>query len=299
MTLQEIRYFCVTAEVLHYTKAANLLYISQPSLSYALSKLEKELGMPLFEKRGKQVSLTKYGEAFLPYAKRALSELSDGIDRINSLNRPEAGIVSLGYINSTSFTVLPEFVNKFYADQERQQIAFRFQQGMAGELIEQLLNGDLDLLIAGVTGRPDIKAIDYLPIFNQDLYLVVPEKHKLAGRSSVDLSDLAGENFISIRHESVIYHQLESQFKKADVTPHMVYEADEYSSIAASVATGAGVAIMPRLPMLSSFNIRLIPFMDASMKQEVCIMRSNTHEMSESIKSVWKFAESLSSSMNG
>ena len=298
MTLQEIRYFCVTAEVLHYTKAANLLYISQPSLSYALSKLEKELGMPLFEKRGKQVSLTKYGEAFLPYAKRALSELSDGIDRINSLNRPEAGIVSLGYINSTSFTVLPEFVNKFYADQERQQIAFRFQQGMAGELIEQLINGDLDLLIAGVTGKPDIKSIDYLPIFSQDLYLVVPEKHKLADRTAVDLSDLAGENFISIRHESVIYHQLESQFKKADVTPHMVYEADEYSSIAASVATGAGVAIMPRLPMLSSFNIRLIPFMDASMKQEVCIMRSNTQEMSEAIKSVWKFAEILSNSMN-
>ncbi len=85
MTLQEIRYFCVTADVLHYTKAANLLYISQPSLSYALGKLEKELGVRLFEKRGKQVSLTKYGEAFLPYAKRALSELSDGIDRIKSL----------------------------------------------------------------------------------------------------------------------------------------------------------------------------------------------------------------------
>ena len=53
MTLQQLRYFCVTAEVLHYTRAADLLYISQPSLSYALSKLEKELNMPLFEKRGK------------------------------------------------------------------------------------------------------------------------------------------------------------------------------------------------------------------------------------------------------
>lgn len=297
MTLQEIRYFCVTAEVLHYTKAANLLYISQPSLSYALGKLEKELGMPLFEKHGKQVSLTKYGEAFLPYAKRALNELSTGIEHINSLNLPETGIVSLGYINSISFTVLPEFVNKFYVDQGSQQIAFRFRQGMAGELIEQLLNGNLDLLIAGVTGRPDISSIDYLPIYTQDLYLVVPEKHPLASRTSVELSDLTDESFISIRHESVIYHQLESQFKKAGFIPHMVYEADEYSSIAASVATGAGVAIMPRLPLLDSFNIRLIPFKDASMKQVVCIMRSKTQEMSESIKSVWRFAESLSYSM--
>lgn len=297
MTLQEIRYFCVTAEVLHYTKAANLLYISQPSLSYALSKLEKELGVHLFEKRGKQVSLTKYGEAFLPYAKRALNELSDGIDRINSIDQPETGIVSLGYINSTSFTVLPEFVNKFYSNQKIQQIAFRFQQGMAAELIERLLSGDLDLLIAGVTGKPDIDAIDYLPIYSNALYLVVPENHPLTSRLSVDLSDLAGENFISIRHESVIYHQLESKFKKADVTPHTVYEADEYSSIAASVATGAGVAIMPRLPMLSSFNIRIIPFKDASMKQEVSIMRNNKREMTSAIRSVWEFAESLSTSI--
>ena len=297
MTLQEIRYFCVTADVLHYTKAANLLYISQPSLSYALAKLEKELGMPLFKKRGKQVSLTKYGEAFLPYAKRALSELSDGIERLNSLDQPETGIVSLGYINSISFTVLPEFVNKFYQDQASQKIAFRFQQGMAEELIEQLLSGNLDLLIAGVTGKPDIASIDYLTIYNQDLYLVVPAKHELSSRPSVELADLAGENFISIRHESVIYHQLESQFKKADVAPHTVYEADEYSSIAASVATGAGVAIMPRLPMLSSFNIRLIPFTDSSMKQEVCIMRRSKQDMSNSINAVWKFAESLSASL--
>ena len=298
MTLQEIRYFCVTADVLHYTKAANLLYISQPSLSYALAKLEKELGVALFKKRGKQVSLTKYGEAFLPYAKRALNELSDGIDRINSLNQPETGIVSLGYINSTSFTVLPEFVNKFYTDQQSQKIAFRFQQGMAEELIEQLLSGTLDLMIAGVTGKPDIASIDYLPIYSSDLYLVVPGNHPLASRSSVELSDLAGENFISIRHESVIYHQLETEFKKADVAPRTVYEADEYSSIAASVATGAGVAIMPRLPVLASFNIRLVPFADSSMKQEVCIMRSNRQEMTNAIKMVWNFAESLSSSIN-
>ena len=148
MTLQEIRYFCVTAEVLHYTRAANLLYISQPSLSYAIAKLEKELGVPLFEKRGKQVSLSKYGEVFLPYAKAVLRELSEGMEQLNALRQPAAGIVNLGYIYSVSFSVLPEFVNKFYEHQGSKQIGFRFQQGMAGELIEQLLNGSLDLLIA-------------------------------------------------------------------------------------------------------------------------------------------------------
>jgi hypothetical protein len=98
MTLQELRYFCVTAEVLHYTRAANLLYISQPSLSYAIGKLEKELGVPLFEKNGKKVSLTKYGKEFFPYAKRALSEVSNGIDHLQEMQQPTAGIINLGYI---------------------------------------------------------------------------------------------------------------------------------------------------------------------------------------------------------
>ena len=87
MTLQELRYFCVTADVLHYTRAANLLYISQPSLSYAIGKLEKELGVPLFEKNGKKVSLTKYGKEFFPYAKRALSEVSNGIDHLQEMQQ--------------------------------------------------------------------------------------------------------------------------------------------------------------------------------------------------------------------
>lgn len=293
MTLQEIRYFCVTAEVLHYTRAANLLYISQPSLSYAIAKLEKELGVPLFEKRGKQVSLSKYGEAFLPYAKAVLRELSEGMEQLNALRQPAAGIVNLGYIYSVSFSVLPEFVNKFYEHQGSKQIGFRFQQGMAGELIEQLLNGSLDLLIAGVTDKPDIASIDFLPIYSQELFLAVPADHPLSDRASVQLGDLAGENFISINHDTVIYHQLESKFKKADITPNTVFEADEYSSIAASVATGAGIAIMPRLPILETFNIKMIPFSDTSMSRDVCIIRSNSKEMSEPLRSIWSFAEQL------
>lgn len=293
MTLQEIRYFCVTAEVLHYTKAANLLYISQPSLSYAIGKLEKDLGVPLFEKHGKQVSLSKYGEAFLPFAQSVLRELSEGMNRLNELKQPAAGIVNLGYIYSVSFSVLPEFVNKFYDYQGSHQIGFRFQQGMAGELLEQLFNGSLDILIAGMTDQPDIESIEFLPIYRQELFLAVPPNHPLASSTSVSLGDLAGESFISINHDTVIYHQLEDRFKKADIAPNTVFEADEYSSIAASVATGAGVAIMPILPILETFNVKMIPFSDTNMSRRVCLIRNKSKEMSEPLRDIWAFAEQL------
>ncbi|MBR0308906.1 MAG: LysR family transcriptional regulator [Mogibacterium sp.] len=291
MTLQELRYFCVTAEVLHYTRAAELLYISQPSLSYSLAKLERELDVPLFEKHGKKITLTKYGAEFLPYAKRALGEVSQGLGRLQELKLPSAGIINLGYIYSVSFSVLPEFVNKYYISQGSEQNAFRFHQGMAGALMEKLLNGSMDLLIAGET---DISSVESIPIYRQELVLAVPASHRLAKRTSVSLSDLSEENFISINHDAVIYHQLESKFRNAEITPNTILEADEYSSIAASVTTGAGVAITPRLPILDNFNIKLIPFSDQSMTRDVCIIRSASYEMSPAVKSVWDFAKQLS-----
>ncbi len=291
MTLQEIRYFCVTAEVLHYTRASRLLYISQPSLSYAISKLEKELGVPLFEKDGKKVTLSKYGEEFLPYAKRALAEINEGVDHLSEMKVPSSGGVSMGYIYSVSFSALPEFVNRFYMHQGSEQVAFRFRQGKAGELIEQLLNGSLDLLIAG---RSDLASIDCTPIYRQELFLIVPATHPLADAESVTLPDIAGEIFISLNHETLTQRQLEREFKKAAFEPNTIIEADEYSSIAASVSMGAGVAIMPILPILDSFNVRKIPFADGSMYRDICVLRSSFHEMSPEVKSVWNHAKNIS-----
>ena len=296
MTLQELRYFCVTAEVLHYTRASRLLYISQPSLSYAVSKLEQELGVPLFEKNGKKVTLTKYGEAFLPYAKRALAELSEGTERLREMKVPSTAGVSMGYIYSVSFSALPEFVNRFYTHQGNERIAFRFRQGKAGELIEHLLNGTLDLLIAG---KPDLASIDYIPIYRQELYLIVPSTHRLADAEAVTLSDIAGEYFISLNHETLTYHQLEKEFKKAEFEPNTIIEADEYSSIAASVSTGAGVAIMPILPILDSFNVKKIPFADSFMYRDICVLRSSSREMSPEVQSVWDLAEHISYEAEG
>ena len=291
MTLQELRYFCVTAEVLHYTRASRLLYISQPSLSYAINKLEQELGVPLFEKNGKRVSLTKYGEEFLPYAKRALAELSEGTEHLREMKVPSSGEISMGYLYSVSFSALPDFVNRFYRHQGNEQTAFRFRQGKAGELIEQLLNGRLDFLIAE---RPDMASIDCIPVYRQELYLIVPAAHRLADADPVTLADIEGERFISLNHETLSYHKLEKEFKRFEFEPNTIIEADEYSSIAASVSTGAGVAIMPILPILDSFNVRKVPFADSSMYRDICLLRSSSHEMSAAAKSVWDLAKQIS-----
>ena len=297
MTLQQLRYFCVTAEVLHYTRAAELLYISQPSLSYSLSKLEKELNTPLFEKHGRQIALTSFGAEFLPYAKRALNELSSGLERLRTLRTPDAGIISLGYIYSVSFSVLPAFVDRFYANTDSYQAAFRFHQGMAGTLIEQLLNGTLDLVLAG---RTDIDSIEHVTVASQELYLAVPLSHRLAGSERVTLSEIAGEQFVSITHDAIVYRELAGKFRKAGFSPNIVFEADEYSSIAASVTTGAGVAIMPKLPILDNFNLRMIPFDPCEqMTRDICLLRHRPNPMPPAVQAVWDFALDISRTSPG
>ena len=295
MTLQQLRYFCVMAEVLHYTHAADLLYISQPSLSYSLSKLEEELEIPLFEKQGKRVTLTKYGEEFLPYAKRALAELARGQEHLKELNSSAMEIVSLGFIYSSSFSILPNFVEKYFEHIGSRDTHFRFHQGMTGGLIEQLLNGTIDLMIAG---DPGIDSLEGISIAKQELFLAVPSSHHLAGRKSVTLKDIADERFISITHDAQIYRHLADKFKSANFTPNIVFEADEYSSMAASVRTGAGIAIMPRLPMMEDINLKLLPFSDKSMSRDIYLLRYSLHTMSSAVQRVWEFAAATSPLLN-
>lgn len=290
MTLQQLRYFCVMTEVLHYTKAANMLYVSQPSLSYSLSKLEEELGVPLFEKTGKQTRLTKFGTAFLPYAKNALHELSRGEAVLMEMAGAISGTVSLGYIYSVGFQLMPRVVEKFFEHRGDREITFRFQQGMTRVLLDELMEGSLDILLSA---EPDIEGVDFIPIHQQEVFLAVHENHPLASRASVKLDDLAGEKLISINHNAILYRQLENHFREHEMQPQIIFEVDECSSIAAFVAAQAGVAIIPHLPVAESYPIKLLPFEGPKLQREIGLIKCKNRFMTPSVQCFWEYAEKL------
>lgn len=98
MNLSQLQYFRVLAQEEHYTRAAQMLSITQPSLSHAISQLEQELGTRLFEKKGRNVVLTRYGKMFLPYVEESLKVLNEGVQRIQEVNGSRHGIIHLAYI---------------------------------------------------------------------------------------------------------------------------------------------------------------------------------------------------------
>ncbi|MDW7670615.1 MAG: LysR family transcriptional regulator [Bacillota bacterium] len=271
MTLQQLRYFTKMAGILHYTQAAEQLNVSQPSLSYALSELSKELGVPLFKKKGKKISLTEFGEAFLPYVESALGILDQGEAQLAIMNQPTEGIINLGYIYSVSFDAIPHLIDEFYIHQGNRNIHFTFQVNMTNTLIEKLMDCTLDVVMAP---QPEVVAegIEAIPVFQQELYLMVYNDHPLATRTSVTFDDFKDEKFVMINKKTDLYVQTEALFKKHNLVPDTAFKVDECNSMAAFVGSQLGVAIMPQIPSLDNYKVTAIPFEGRPWSRTICLL---------------------------
>ena len=271
MTLQQLRYFIEMANTLHYTKAAEQLNISQPSLSYAISQLSITLGVPLFMKEGMQISLTEYGKAFLPYAESALNILSQGEMQLDKMHNPSTGNISLGYIYTVSFDSIPQLIEEFYNYMGNRNINFSFQVNMTNLLIKKLLEGKLDVVMApyNEAANEPIKAI---PIFEQELFLIVYNGHSLSNRTSITVEELRDEKFIMINKATDLYLQTANLFKHYNIKPNVFFEVDECNSMASFVGAQLGIAIMPIIPSLVNYKVTAIPFKDKIAKRTVSIL---------------------------
>jgi DNA-binding transcriptional LysR family regulator len=284
MTLQQLRYFIETAHTLHYTKAAEQLNISQPSLSYAIAQLSKRLGVPLFKKEGIKVSLTEYGEAFLPYAESALNILIQGESQLNRMYNPSGGNINLGYIYSVSFDAIPRLIDDFYVYQGNRNINFNFQVNTTNLLIKKLIEGALDLVMAPSTEIVS-GCIESIPVFEQELYLVVYNNHPLASHTSVTIDDFKNEKFIMIKKETDLFLQTDSIFKKYNIIPNIFFEVDECNSMASFVGAQLGIAIMPKIPSLDSYKITAIPFEGRTVNRTISLLWNNGIKHTPALKS--------------
>lgn len=170
MNLSQLNYFKKLAEVLHYTRAAQELFITQPTLSGAISSLEKELGAPLFERNRRSVLLTPYGEVFYEYVCLALRAIDDGVAAVSARSSASFGTVNLG----TTFTTQDHYLSSLIRDFEEafdKRVIVKVSQGFTNYLTEQLHRGTLDVAFCGKRdNEPDIA---YFPVKHCELALYV------------------------------------------------------------------------------------------------------------------------------
>ena len=171
MNLLHLRYFVELAHTQHYTRAAEQLCITQPSLSHAIAQMEGELGVPLFEKRGRNVALTHFGEQFLTCAQQTLDTLDDGVDALRRVGRGE-GVIRLGLLRTLGVDFVPGLASRFLAANPEKNIRFTFHTGVTSQLLEGLQAHRYDLVFSS-RPAPEM-GFTSIPVEQQDLVLIVP-----------------------------------------------------------------------------------------------------------------------------
>ena len=250
MTLQQLRYFQVLAKIEHYTKASQALFITQPSLSYAMTELEKELDVRLFDRRGKKISLSAHGQTFLKYVNGSLSMLDEGVETVR-LSGPLHGKLTLGYISSLSSTFLPDVLTSFYKDPANGKITFNFVQNLNNALIDSLKEGHIDLAFC-----PDpSKDVCHMPVHRQELILVVPRDHRCAKLSEVDLNEVKDEPFILTNRKSGLRRMIGNLFREMKIRPKVAFEAEDCNVAITFVSLNYGLSIIPATPTLGNPDV--------------------------------------------
>lgn len=255
MTLLQLKYFVTLSRVLHYTRAAQELNISQPSLSYAMNELELELGAKLFRRENRKVELTVYGERFLPFVKQALATIEEGSETVRRLSSVEPETVRLGYVPSLASSLVPTIINDLYGQSGGEQITFRFTEDGSHEVLQELKSGALDLCISMVREE----WTDSVPILYQRMYLAVAAGHPLASREAVSVEDFIREPQILLDRQSSLRAMLDEEFARCDAVPRIAFEVRECNTALQYAALGLGVTVVPYVPALDDERLSAVP----------------------------------------
>nr|WP_155828426.1 LysR substrate-binding domain-containing protein [Gordonia polyisoprenivorans] len=237
----EIEWFITIAEAENLTAAGERLAVSQPTLSRFVGRLEREVGVALFDRHGRRLALNAYGRVYLERARRAHAQLDAARREIDDMRRPTRGVVRLAFLHSFGISLVPQLIRAF---RERNPGAgFTLAQDSVATVVEHIETGDADLAI--VAPRPMRTDMAWQPIAQQNLALVVPRGHRFAGRTSIGLAEAADEEFIVMQHGFGMRRIFDELCASADITPTITFESAELATIAGLVGAGLGVGVVP------------------------------------------------------
>ncbi len=205
MEIRHLRYFCVLAEQLHFTKAALLLNVAQPALSHQIKQLEDELGTRLVERTNRRVRLTPAGEVFLGRATGILEQIDQAARETARIGQGDAGSLVIGVVSTAVCSLLPELLRSFR--RESPNITIDIREMEPGEQVEALRKEAIDIGILFLSIQDP--ALDSLLVSRERLIVALPTGHRAALQEKVRLRDLVDETFLIPRQQPVPgFHEL-------------------------------------------------------------------------------------------
>lgn len=273
MDFTSLQYFVLVAKFENMSRAAERLHITQPALSKSISLLEDNLGVALFDRNGRAIKLNRYGKFFLERAESILKEYSMAKEDLLNLVSPGQGVVSIGFMHTLGLEVIPQLmaaVQKVYP-----QMKIQLTQSSSSSILNKLEGGELDLCL--VSSLETDKDLVWEKLWEEELFLIVPENHPLAYANKASLKDFAFEPFISIKKGNTLRKSVDDLYKQEGYQLNIAFEGEEVHTVTGLVESGLGVSLIPYIKGLEQYKIRLLEVNAPNCRREIGLAYKKRH----------------------
>ena len=246
MQIRQLEYFVAAADYLNFTKTAKQFHISQTAITLQIKALEEEIGVSLFHRTNRRVSMTPAGRTFLEDAKAILNRTRDAMERAKRADTVFTGNLNIGFIKGFEKTNLSDLIADFHI--QYPNINFSFTRENVAELYDGLLDNSLDIVFNLQYSTDNLENMDYVVIKNYPLYAVVPASHPLSHRSMIRRCELKGYPLVDIKRNDTLYGEnatITKKFTEAGFLPKISYTSNDIETTILAVAAGFGYALLP------------------------------------------------------
>jgi DNA-binding transcriptional LysR family regulator len=297
MEIHQVRYFLAVCEHLSFTQAARQCHVTQPSLTRAIQHLEKEFGGYLFDRRRSKVRLTELGKIVQPYLQEAWEQAQAAKKEARDYAAKAPTQLNLAIMCTIAPGLLIQMFARFR--NSRPDIKLDLIDGTAQSIEEQLIGSKAE---AAIYCRPD-RALDprlnYLPLFREQMMIVLPIEHRLAARETIEIGDLAGERYVQ-RSFCEFNDMVDRVFDDRGIDCETVYRSDRDDWVLAMIASGFGFGFFPKYS-ISNAAVVARPLVNPEFWREVSLTTVKGRPYSravgalvhEAMRSAWLDEEAL------
>ena len=269
--LRHLTYFLAVAQELHFRKAAEKLFISQPGLSRQIKQMEDELGVTLFERHNRKVVLTKVGEYLKEEFTNQLNTLSHTLENAKLMQTGKKGALKIGYVGSAMQDVIPNLLLSF--EKNHPDILFNLKEIDNQKQIEDLLSFTLDVGFVRLERVP--RNLDIKVILKENFCLVLPENHLINEVNFKSLKQFKEDSFILFdsKYSASYYEKVMQIFDDCGFTPLVSHNTIHSSSIFKLVENGFGISIIPKsLAQKRGYKIKFIELDNIPQKTTLSVI---------------------------
>jgi len=272
MELRHLRYFCAAAEEMHIGRAAARLHIAQPALTMQIKALESELGVPLFARMGRGVTLTEAGQAFMRETLAILDSVERAVTIARDIGKGSAGRLRVGFTESAAFSpIVSQVLAAFRRDWPAVELVL--EEDLSEALVQSMELGRLDVAFV----RSPIRMTDKLvvePLGKEPMVVAMARDHRLAKRASVRLLDLANEDFVSRKRSTGLSTAVVAACQRAGFAPRIAQRAPQLSAMVNLVSASMGIAIVPAcMREVRTDSVVYIPIVDLDIQAQLGLLR--------------------------